>query len=330
MFEDIDMLDSYLEENPDVLDILLFDRSSGRNILWATDDLAEKGPEYTENAEILPHLITGDFKIIPRFRKVRSTQDSRAKSHGEIFTPAWLCNQMNNGVDENFLAKDSAGFNREIKNEDTRKNTWKTSKHKVVFKEGIDWVRYIMDVRLEAACGEGAFTTSRYDAQTGKFIPTPDRIGLLDRKLRVVNENVDDYGVWVGFVKIAYQATYATEFLGDSTFLARKNVLSTFFENHFLKFKKQPLKEDVLEIAEIISWNVWQMDFLKQVVPNSCLNAKKASKEFLKSPFIAHQDFCQGCLKGYGEGNNIHNGIPCLIRLWHKNKIIKFADAGSD
>ena len=39
------------------------------------------------------------------------------------------------------------------------------------------------------ACGEAPYLCSRYDATTGDLIPVLRRIGLLDRKLLLVNAN---------------------------------------------------------------------------------------------------------------------------------------------
>ncbi|MEE3499435.1 MAG: restriction endonuclease subunit M, partial [Ruminococcus bromii] len=54
---------------------------------------------------------------------------------------------------------------------------------------GKSWQDYIKDTRLEMTCGEAPYLVSRYDAITGEDIAVSDRIGLLDRKLRIVGEN---------------------------------------------------------------------------------------------------------------------------------------------
>ena len=45
---------------------------------------------------------------------------------------------------------------------------------------------------MEITCGEAPYLVSRYDVVKGEIIPVEDRIGILDRKLRVINENIDD------------------------------------------------------------------------------------------------------------------------------------------
>jgi hypothetical protein len=39
---------------------------------------------------------------------------------------------------------------------------------------------------MEISCGEAPYLVSRYDTVSGNIISVDDRIGLLDRKLRVV------------------------------------------------------------------------------------------------------------------------------------------------
>ena len=77
--------------------------------------------------------------------------------------------------------------------------------------------------------------------------------------------------------------------------------------------------DDVSKIAEIISWNIWQMDGIKGVVPCSCKN-----DEIIEYTLFGEekQNFvCKGCKK-----NNIklHNGIYCKIMNWDSNRKIKF------
>ena len=114
--------------------------------------------------------------------------------------------------------------------------------------------------------------TSRYDTTTGEFIPVESRIGLLDRKLRVINENVDQSGEWLKAAQAAYKSIYGYEWQGDSLLLAREAMLYTFLENYYLKFSRMPQEKSIRYIAYIVSWNIWQMDGLKGVVPGMTLS----------------------------------------------------------
>ena len=90
---------------------------------------------------------------------------------------------------------------------------------------------------------------------------------------------------------------------------------------YIAKFDIFPIIEYLLEIAEIISWNIWQMDGLKFVIPNSCHNSKII--EYTLFGEEVHEEFCEGCRKN---NKNRHNGIYCYIMDWEKNKKVKFAN----
>ena len=124
--------------------------------------------------------------------------------------------------------------------------------------------------RLEISCGEAPYLVSRYDTVTGK--PITDiyrRVGLLDRKLRVVNENTDNESDWYKWTKKAYQSVYGYEYQGDSLLLARENLLYTFVDYKLRRWNKEPTVNELKQIANIISWNIWQMDGLTFAAPFS-------------------------------------------------------------
>ena len=75
----------------------------------------------------------------------------------------------------------------------------------------------------------------------------------------------------------AYKSIYAYEWQGDSLLLAREAMLISFIEYYKQKFGKMPLYKSVRYIAYIISWNVWQMDGQRGVVPGSCHENKVVS-----------------------------------------------------
>ena len=302
---------------PEALEILLRDHTTKRNIFWATDDYKLLGPGYAWHDPICAHLITGDRGkvIMPRVKKDRTLQTARIRDMAEVFTPSWVCNAQNNLVDSAWFGRENV-FNTEIS--EGNMHTWRTTLEKVVFPPEKTWKMYVSENRLEITCGEAPYITSRYDTTTGEFIPVENRIGLLDRKLRVVSENVDHSTEWLRWAQEAYKSTYAYEWQGDSLLLARESMLYTFLENYLLKFGKMPQKRSIQYIAYIISWNVWQMDGLKFVVPDSCHEDTTTDLfgDVQTSP-------CQGCVSGDSEK---HNGIYCLIRDWsdRKRKKIEF------
>lgn len=307
---------------PEVLDLLLKDRTTNGNVFWATNDYKKLGGKYAYSAPILPELITGRHsKVIrPRVMKARQQQSARSKEMAEVFTPAWICNAQNNLIDNAWFGRKNV-FNTE--NED---NTWTTTDAPIEFPEGKTWKDYVMDTRLEITCGEAPYITSRYDVTTGDFIEPKDRIGLLDRKLRVIGENTTTIEEWIAAATDAYKNIYAYEWQGDNLLLAREAMLWTFGEFFYDKFHCEPPQENVLEIATIISWNVWQMDGLKCVVPDSC-KEETAQLDLFGTEEKRH---CPACKNGTLHG---HTGKYCIIKDWYakgKNgtmgKNIKFVD----
>ena len=116
--------------------------------------------------------------------------------------------------------------------------------------------------RIEVSCGEAPYLVSRYDTVTGAPIELLFRIGLLDRKLRVVTENATDEKEWLKWAYRAYESIYGFEFQGDNLLLARENLLYTFIDYMRYALKRTPSTDELKKVATIISWNLWQMDGL--------------------------------------------------------------------
>ncbi|TDS64399.1 restriction endonuclease subunit M [Myroides indicus] len=318
----IDILENELiEKYPNILDILLLDQTTQKNIFWATDNYEHLGDLYRFNSVILPDLITGDNGnvIMPRVHKNKTLQLSRSKEMAEVFTPSWICNAQNNAVDNSWFGRENV-FNKEIILENGTKS-WETTKQKIVFPIGKDWQDYIFDTRLEITCGEAPYLVSRYDTTTGESIKIENRIGLLDRKIRIINENVNTEKEWVKYIEIAYKNIYGFEWQGDSLLLAREALLITFIENYKYKFETEPSLDKLKNIAHIISWNLWQMDGLKGVVPNSCKDEIIETATFFETQTEVRK--CKGCEK---QNIKSHNGVYCNIMDWEVEKPIRFID----
>lgn len=302
-----------LESYPEVLDILLYDNTTKKNIIWGTNNYKSHGIGYFENDHILVGQITGRHGSIikPRVEKSKKEQQKRSKDMAEVFTPSWVCNKQNNLVDEKWFGYENP-FNIE------QEKTWMPTP-KVVFSSEKTWKDYINDVRLEITCGEAPYLVSRYDSVTGEFLPIEKRIGLLDRKLRVINENANNEE-WCDFVILAFKSIYGFDYQGDNVLLARENLLFTFIDYYQNKFNEFPNREKLIEIAKIISWNIWQMDGLKMVVPNSCKTLKTVQYNLFGEEIVTGEE-CIGCQKN---DVNKHNGIYCEIMDWDKNKKVKF------
>ncbi len=314
MANDFDIITYNLTEDygQDVLNVLLTDRSVTQykndgmthHIFWGTHDYEPLSEGYAYYDEIVAGHITGEHAdvVMPRIMKKKNIQSKRTKNMAEIFTPAWVCNFMVNNIDQKFFGRRDV-FNREIGKD---RKTWETNREKIAMPEGKTWEDYVKLRWMEITCGEAPFMTSRYDTTTGQPIKLEDRIGFLDRKLRIVNENNDSHDTWMRGATMAYQNCLAYEWQGDNLLLARKSLLYAFIDNYEYKFGERPAHDLVMEIADIISWNIWQMDGLKFVIPNSCHDVVTHNLygEEERNP-------CPGCKTG-----NIHkhNGIPVLVK----------------
>lgn len=262
---DIDVLEEeIIQLGKSIITKLLIDRTTKKNIIWATSDYELLGLEYGAKRHILPSQITGvNSKLIrPRIAKDKEHQVSRTRDKAEVFTPSWVCNKQNNLIDEQWFERKNV-FNSVCG------NRWITTKDNIMFPDvkGKRWKDYVDAKRLEICCGEAPYLVSRYDASTGEFIPLIDRIGLFDRKLRVVNENTDNKEDWYKWALRALQSIYGYEYQGDNLLLARENLFYTFIENALYKLNEMPDEKILNNVARVISWNVWQMDGLKYTVP---------------------------------------------------------------
>lgn len=270
------LIDFHAPEVQAVLDTLLEDKSTGKNIIWATDPPEELQTvmyePVTDRSQITTQQLglTHYEVVLPRMMKQTDTQQQRTRKKGEVFSPAWVCNKMNNALDADWFrglgAEESAGqFTVELP------QGWQTVETPVQFPackgRTPAWVQYVQSRRLEVTCGEAPFLASRYDAATGEMIPVARRIGILDRKLRVVSENAATEEEWRKYATHAVQSTYGYEYQGDNLLLARVNLLLTYAEHLQARWQRKPTKEELQPIATIISWNLWQMDGLHLSVP---------------------------------------------------------------
>ena len=226
-------------ESADLLKILLKDRTTKKNIVWATHSYELLGKGFAPSDRITPSKVTGAYAnlIQPRSEKSKYEQKDRTKIRAEVFTPTWLVEKQNGYVEAEL--------------------------------EALDLEDYIQVRWLEITCGEAPYMLTRYDTVTGEEIPLSERVGFVDRKLQRISREVSDEATFYELVKKAYRASYGYEYQGDSLLLARENLLATFEDYYLAKTGNQPTLEQKKEIATIISYNVFQMDGLKKISPYS-------------------------------------------------------------
>ncbi len=300
-----------------VLDVLLQDKSTQKNLIWATDTYDGYGEAFRDVAQMdAGALLRHADSIRPRIQKSQQTQAERTRKKAEVFTPAWLCNQMNNDCDEDWFGRKDV-FNTACGDGD---HTWQVTQGKIEFPEQRSWQEYVDSRRLEITCGEAPFLVSRYDVATGERIGAlVRRIGMLDRKLRIVNENTDTFEAWLTWAMRAFEATYGYEYQGDNVLIARINLLLTFTDYFEERWQRRPDEDVLRKVADRIAWNIWQMDGLKDTVP-------------LGKPYEAFKQMTIFDMDGEMDGDAIPANreepvaTPCRIFDWRSNTVLRFMD----
>lgn len=301
----------------DVLPELLIDRTTGKNIVWATDTYEQYGAYYKRERQMFPdfnlNLILEGI-LLPRIHKTKEQQHTRTKTKAEVFTPSWICNCMNNYCDEVWFER-KAVFNTE--NAD---HTWTVNPEPISFpttrSKKAAWQKYVDSRRIEITCGEAPYLISRYDTTTGKPIEIERRIGILDRKLRIVNENTTTESEWLKWAYRAFEATYGFEYQGDNLFFARVNLVQSFIDYYTHRFEKFPTTAMVKKIATIVSWNLWQMDGLKDTTPFGVPEDEYYQLSIFEEAKEKQPAYCR--IKNW-RGNKAFE-----YRSWKGNKTMKF------
>ena len=345
----VDILEDQIPR--EFLEILLVDRTTGKNILWATDIGG-----HNEHDSIHIEDIVGDNGLVlrPRVRKSDEEKRLRTKKRAEVFTPSWVCNEQLNAADSLWFFGSAAPSSGSPFNSPIMGKRWKVTDDDILrktFEEtGKSWEQYVLDDRIEMCCGEGPYLTSRYDVVTERVIPLKQRIGILDRKLRVVNTfvGVDSNATkkeWADWIIKAYQHTYGFEWQGDNLVLTREALLYTLIDNlktynlnKLIKNNKGSIRtllnkieeidfdglyledyEYIKTVCHIISWNFWQMDGLTAcppyLKPSIKLNALVAA---INKP--NKRDLF---------GNVIPLEIPseyCKLMDWDENKVTTYVE----
>ena len=222
-----------------LLTILLKDRTTNKNIVWASPSYEGMGKPFCADQPIKKNLIIGPYDSIiqPRVEKNKRNQELRTRKRGEVFTPPWLIDKQVSIVLDEI--------------------------------EDISFEIFIALRWLELACGEGPYIVTRYDSITGDIIPVEERVGFLDRKLQRIAKEVNSEQEFIKWSKIAYESSYGYELQGDSLLLARENLLLSFCEHYDYTFGKLPTMKVIKQIATIISYNIFQMNGLTKQTPYS-------------------------------------------------------------
>jgi len=257
-----------------VLKQLLKDKTTEKNIIYATDGYEKYG---RQKENIITDEDVRQFSLIdiqPRVMKSFADQKLRTQKNAEVFTPTWIVNQMNKQL--------------EI--------------------DG-DWQKFVTQRVLEITCGEAPFLVNRYEATTGESIEFEKRIGILDKKLNLVDKHTQTEKEWFEWTTKAFESTYGYEFQGDNLLIARINLLVTFSEHLSNKFSRKATETELKKITNIITWNLWQMDGLNDSVPYSTQELGNLQLSFIEM-----------------EENENKEPIPCKIYNYRSKKVLSFRD----
>ena len=149
------------------------------------------------------------------------------------------------------------------------------------------------------------------------------RVGFLDRKLHIVSKYCDKPKEWLHWAKEAYEASYGYEWQGDNVLIARENLLYTLITIKG-QVRRSPSLAVQHEFAEIISWNIFQMDGIKYVVPMSCHHEIRVVPGeltlFGETPDTVEKYECEGCK--FNRPTK-HNGKYVRIMDWSTSKPLK-------
>ena len=222
-----------------VLSRLLLDKTTGKNIIFATDYYIGYGCADTDELTVGTLLGFDSVDIQPRVRKAQADQSERTRKKAEVFTPTWIVKKMNDHCDSIFREE----------------------------KSGDDWQKYVSLKILEITCGEAPFLVTRYEATTGEVLPIAERTGILDRKLQAVSRHAADEEEWLKWAVRAFESSYGYEFQGDNLLIARINLLVSFCDYLEIRWHRKATDKELEKISNIIAWNIWQMDGLKDTVP---------------------------------------------------------------
>ncbi len=278
-----------IRDNSDILKILLKDRTTRKNIIWATDSYQDMGEGYQAKDHIKESLFkNGAGQIIkPRVEKDDEEQSKRTRGKGEVFTPTWIIKKKIDLIEEE-LSK-------------------------------LDLEDYIGQRWLEITCGEAPYMTSRYDTVTGEYLDIEERVGFLDRKLQRISKEIESEEIWYSLALKAYQASYGYEYQGDSLLIARENLLNSFIDYYVAKFNHIPGVDKLEAITRIISYNVFQMDGLKYRLP--IVEKIRSEKRDVQLSFFGDMEMEDQQLEMV-----VDEGEEVKVKNWVNDRMIKFKD----
>ena len=221
--EKLDVIEEDIAQySRELLDILLKDRTTNENIIWATSDYTSHGELYAATEQIYANLITGVYSklIQPRVAKAHEQKNSRTRDKAEVFTPSWICNAQNNLVDEHWFGRPNV-FNV------PQGNTW-TATERIVFPEEL-----LRRIAVQIASGE-----------FGDAVGAVPQASLGDRQDRLRSE-VHRCGAPLDAVSVLHPLLECVVFLGRND----RRVRETYLHSSGLRLGLAPCDDDLLPMS---------------------------------------------------------------------------------
>ena len=146
-YNSVDILEDRIPR--ELLEILLVDHTTGKNIIWATDIGGHK-----EHESILVKDIVGENGMVlrPRVKKSEEEKKLRTKKRAEVFTPSWVCNEQLNAADNLWFFGEASPNSGSPFNSPAGKR-WKITDdsllRKVFEDTGKSWQQYVLEDKIE-------------------------------------------------------------------------------------------------------------------------------------------------------------------------------------
>lgn len=224
---------SMLQEiDESVLETLLTDKSTRRPLVWPSR------PEHPAA------WMSRDDLLRPEL----AAEDPQAEQ-----TEFLEWNRKLNRLDADWFGHEPA-FNTESP------TGWQTLSEPVAFDEPFHWKKYVIRPVFLFQAGRGQALVFRPFAQGAEPMPCEKRMGILDRRLRIISENTWDESEWLRWAESALQSLYGTDSSPLSIFQARLSAIMAVREAYAERFGAQlPVRKEKYMVTTLC-WNLFQMD----------------------------------------------------------------------